>query len=447
MGGGWQGLKNEVGNYEGWEDDQNLQKRLIIMKAEAGFKAEQMNVFINVKTAEKTLQFGPNKCKTMLVGKPSNHVLDSDLQVDSWSVSYHDNVETGDLDLIETFNGPVVMEKTTSQKYLGFVLSSTGDNMVNIKHIKTKAVGKIRQIFNRLESLNLQRYYFECAIIFMNCMLRSSILYAAETYYNLSEKELREIERIEEGFLRKLLKTSKGCPIIQLYLTVGIIPARFQIMKMRIMFLKDILNENEESLIRKFYELQVKKPTKGDWASTCVKDLHQLGIDLSTEEIRNMKRKQFKNMLKEKINELAFNYLIEKRGKKGSEIKFLSLRMSDYLLPSTSGLTISEKQEMFSIKNRMVQISYNFPQNKNIDKCVCGEEETMEHIYSCKLLNKEKYQLSFNLIFTGNIGEQITIFKIFQNNMKERERLLNNQKLKNKNFHVIPNGDPLYDYL
>ena len=54
---------------------------------------------------------------------------------------------------------------------------------------------------------------------------------------------------------------------------------------------KDILNENEESLIRKFYELQVKNPTKGDWASTCAKDLDQLGINLSTQEIRNMKRK------------------------------------------------------------------------------------------------------------------------------------------------------------
>ena len=114
---------------------------------------------------------------------------------------------------------------------------------------------------------------------------------------------------------------------------------------------------------------------------------------------------------------------------------------------SNTGLTISEKQEMLSIKNRMVQISYNFPQNKIIDKCQCGEEETMEHIYCCKLLNKEEHQLSFKLIITGNIGEQITIFKIFQNNMKERERLLNNEKLKNQNFHVIPNGDPLYDYL
>ena len=174
-------------------------------------------------------------------------------------------------------------------------------------------------------------------------MLRSSILYAAETYYNLSEKELREIERIEEGFLRKLLKTSKGCPIIQLYLTFGVIPARFQIMKMRIMFLKDILNEKEESLIRKFYELQTKKPTKGDWASTCTENLAQLKINLSIEDIKKMKRNQFKNILKQKINELAFQYLMKKKGKKGCEIEYLSLRMSDYLALIT-GLTILYKK-------------------------------------------------------------------------------------------------------
>ena len=155
----------------------------------------------------------------------------------------------------------------------------------------------------------------------MNCMLRSSILYAAETYYNLSEKELREIERIEEGFLRKLLKTSKGCPLMQLYLTFGVIPARFQIMKMRIMFLKDILSETEGSLIRQFYELQVKKPTKGDWAA---ENLTQLKINLSIEDIRKMKRNQIKNILKLKINELTFQYLIEKRGKKGCEIECLT---------------------------------------------------------------------------------------------------------------------------
>ena len=67
-------------------------------------------------------------------------------------------------------------------------------------------------------------------------MLRSSILYAAETYYNLKETELRALERIEENFLRQLLKTSEGCPIAQLYLEVGHKPTRFEIFRMRLYF-------------------------------------------------------------------------------------------------------------------------------------------------------------------------------------------------------------------
>ena len=99
----------------------------------------------------------------MLVGKYSHNVLNTDLHVDSWTVNYQDNIETGDVELTETFTGQVVMEKTASQKYLGFVLSCTGDNMVNIRQMKNKLIGIIRQIFDRLDSLHLQNYYFECA--------------------------------------------------------------------------------------------------------------------------------------------------------------------------------------------------------------------------------------------------------------------------------------------
>ena len=118
-----------------------------------------------------------------------------------------------------------------------------GNNMVNINHIKKKAKGTIRRIFNRLNSLNLQKYYFECAIVFMNTMLRGSILFACETYYNLKQSELRQLERIEDGFLRELFKTSTGCPIIQLYLEVGQYPARYEIFKILILYLKYILNQ------------------------------------------------------------------------------------------------------------------------------------------------------------------------------------------------------------
>ena len=180
---------------------------------EAGYKATQMNCLINIKTAEKRLQFGPSKCKTMLIGKETENVLSSELFVDSWKKERNQIFEPCGEDLVEIYKGPIPIEKTEQQKYLGFVLSSSGNNLVNINAMKTKSIGVIRSILNKLNSLNLQKYYFECAQIFMNAMLRSTILYASETYHNLKKNEVCQLERIEEGFMRQVLKTTKGCPI------------------------------------------------------------------------------------------------------------------------------------------------------------------------------------------------------------------------------------------
>ena len=100
---------------------------------EAGFKAHMMNGFINTKTAEKSLQFGVKKCKTMLVGEDFGNILNHSLSVDKWSVEVK---TTGDTELVETFIGQVEIGKCTEQKYLGFVISSSGNNLANIQAIK-----------------------------------------------------------------------------------------------------------------------------------------------------------------------------------------------------------------------------------------------------------------------------------------------------------------------
>ena len=105
----------------------------IIGVTEAGIKAQKMNAFINMKTAEKSLQFGPSKCKSMLVGKDLSNVINSSLMVDKWSVQYVENMQTGEDDLKEIYCGLTKIKKTSEQRYLGFVLSSTGDNMANIR--------------------------------------------------------------------------------------------------------------------------------------------------------------------------------------------------------------------------------------------------------------------------------------------------------------------------
>ena len=394
---------------------------------EAGYRAHQLNAIINTLSAEKGLQFGVSKCKTMLIGNNFELEEKNKLSVDKWSVS-HKNEHFS-----ESFDGKVFIEQTNEQKYLGFVLSSTGNNMANINQMKRKSIGIIRSIFSKLESLNLKQYFFECALVLMNAILRSSIFYASETYYNLKEKEIRHLERIEESFLRQLLKTGKGCPISQLYLELGQVPGRFEIIKIRLLFLKNILDEDEDTRVYKFFNVQKNNPSRGDWVSTCRKNLEEIKLGLTMNEIKETTKAHFSKLLKQKIREAAFKYLVKKQGKKGGDIKYSGLQMANYLQPYISNLSITEKQEIFSLRNSMVNIPTNFGIEEN---CQCGKLESTKHIYECKIFNEEEAKEKYEEIYSEKIGQIRNIYMRYKENMKNRE------KLKMETSHVT-NG-PLF---
>ena len=417
----------------------------------AGHEAHEMNAILNIKTAEKRLQFGPSKCKSMLVGKDLKNVQNNSLQVDSWKVTHVNDPLTGDSQLVESYAGQECIEKTLKEKYLGFILSSTGDNMANISEMKKKAIWIKKKVFSKLNDLNLKKYYFECAIVFLNVMLRSSILYACETYYNLKESELRELERIEESFLRKMFKTSRGCPISQLYLEAGQVPARFQAKKTRLLFLQYILQEDPESRIYKFLSLQFKHPTRGDWASSCVQDLKDLEINATLEEVKKLSKIQFNKILSVNVRKKAFEYLISKRGSKGQEISYSELKMADYLMPNLENLSIEDRRKIFEMRNRMLPISANFPIKGDEKKCWCGENEDTKHIYHCKYwnnneeymnteeyMNNENEKTTFEEIFTDNLPELVKVFKTFEDNYQKRE----NYKTEQQNMQNLEKNSP-----
>ena len=102
--------------------------------AEAGFKSEQLNVYVNVKTANKDLQFGSEKCSYMMVSKMVPKTFhNSELFVDSWK--FHHKTD-GTFE--EEFLGDVSMTEEKSLLYLGHVMSQDGSNLPNIFHKRNK---------------------------------------------------------------------------------------------------------------------------------------------------------------------------------------------------------------------------------------------------------------------------------------------------------------------
>ena len=161
----------------------------IVGVSENGVSATQLNAYINIKTAEKKLQFGHSKCNSLTIAHKNATYVKSDLVIDHWSEKHDENDQ-----LIETYEGKVNMSEVCEQKYLGFVISSDGSNLNNIEAKQKRAIGIIKTIEYLIKGLG--KFTIECGIIYLNSLLRSSILFAAETMYDVKEKEFRLIERI-----------------------------------------------------------------------------------------------------------------------------------------------------------------------------------------------------------------------------------------------------------
>ena len=236
--------------------------------------------------------------------------------------------------------------------------------------------------------------------------------------------------------MRKIIGTSKSCPIGLMYLEFGQWPARFELMKMRCLFLKHILQQDIESQLYKFFRLQQSNPIKGDWVSTVLRDLSELEIYETIEEIKAMPRTKFKKLIKNRIETKALEYLQSKRGSKGKEIRYTTLEMSEFLLPFNSILNIEEKRKLFEKRNRMTAIPYNFGQKE--EKCICGEIEDMQHIYNCEIINAIKPELSYEKIYNGNLKSQIEVFRRIEKNLEIRQEII----IRNKS--PCDPSDPLY---
>ena len=157
-------------------------------------------------------------------------------------------------------------------------------NAHTISDKKTKAIIAIKQIMGKLQMMTLGHFYFEVSIFLRNTIFISSLLYGTEALYNLSNKEIRELERKDEELLLKILDIQFTCPRYLLYLELGLEPVSVILKKRRILFLKHILDQNDESTSKQIYKLQKANPSKGDWAIQVKNDLKYFEIDLSGEK-------------------------------------------------------------------------------------------------------------------------------------------------------------------
>ena len=327
------------------------------------------------------------------------------------------------------------MHAVVQDKYVGDVLEANGSNKANIKERVDKGYGIVNEILSILSEIPLGPFRMSVGLKLREAMFLNGVLFNSEIWYKVKEDEEQKLSDVDEFLLRSILGVPSKTPKEALFLETGCVPIKFILKQRRLMYLHHILKRPQSELIRKVYEAQKSKPSKGDWYETVTENLIELNVNKSDEQISQMSKYKFRKLLKKMIHNSAFDYLMRKKQShsKMSDIEYNKLEMQRYL-KSDSGLSDAEKQFLVKFRLRMASLRKNFQNQYQDKKCqLCStEDEDQIHLFRCtKLLEScvdlaNNIEIEFEDIF-GSLSKQKKAVMLLMKIWDKREELIKQQ--------------------
>ena len=194
------------------------------------------------------------------------------------------------------------------------------------------------------------------------------------------------------------------------------------------MFFHNILQQNEDSLLFCFFMAQLKNPTKGDWVTSVMEEMDELELGLQLDDIKSMTKNSFRKIVKEKVQQKALEYLLNKKeshiseNAKGKLLKYEKLKIQEYLNSSNLNISVNEKKWLFKCRVEDIDLPSNsrWRNEDTFCKNCLTIEMNQSNLLSCQyLLEKNKITEEIPLyedIFQEDISKQMTVCRILKKN-------------------------------
>ena len=311
-------------------------------------------------------------------------------------------------------------------------MTADGTNTENIQGRMDRGFGIVNEIVSILGEIPLGPYRISVGLKLREAMLLNGMQFNSEIWYGLKEEEVQKLASVDEYLLRSILGVPSKTPKEALFLETGCIPVKYLLKMRRIMYLHHIVRRPETELIRKFYEAQKSKISKGDWVQMVQENMKQINLKMSDLEIAKMSKNKFKKIVKKHITTAAFSELIrvKETHSKMQDTKYNKLEVQDYL-KSDSGLSDARKQLLVKLRTRMYGVKVNFKNHYENHQCrLCkAEMEDQPHLFMCQKLIEnceslaENTQVEYEDIF-GTTNKQLKAMALFEKIHETRDKLI-----------------------
>ena len=202
------------------------------------------------------------------------------------------------------------MEKKVSTKYLGNILSTRGGQADNIEDRRKRGWGKITTILGILSEVDMGVHKLEAGLMLRQAILISSLLYSAEAWSGVTDKQLSRLEVVDSSLLRRLTGGHVKCPVEFIHPETKTWKLRHHLTYLRLIYNHHILNREKGETIHKIYLKQKEEAIKGDWIQLLQKDFEFICVEQNDEEIVKYSKSDYKDKIKELINKAAFKMFL-----------------------------------------------------------------------------------------------------------------------------------------
>ena len=296
------------------------------------------------------------------------------------------------------------LRNKASIKYLGDIISDKGDSQKKIEH-KSKKVNHMVQTIKKYGSEYQVGKLAMCTRLkLLEIIAMPSILYGMETWNIKTQKEHREIEKIQKRLLTGILEVETTTSYWGMISETGLWPILRQIHYKKLMFLHHILNSEDERLAKKVMVNQFNKTHINSWYISLNEEIKQYDINIAPTEIYTYKKSSWKKHVKAKIHEWIEQHI---RKKTDTETKLRTLKHSKFERQKYfSETSVGECRQILRMRLHMVKAKMNYKGSfENLICEACKEDvETTEHMLNCKKFREVfSYKGKIDDIISGEI--------------------------------------------
>ena len=388
----------------------------VLAVQECSQNSVQINSVINSFIELKKLKLSSDKCSKIHVGKVNSSC--PDLKVHNMK-----------------------MKNSNKEKYLGDYIDKSGKVKQTIEHRVAKGNGIVAEILAIVEEIPLGVYRLEMGLKLRQAMFINGVLFNSEAWHNVTNDDIKPLEKLDESLLRSLLQNHPKSPIEYLYLETGSVKIRHILASRRIMYLKTILGRDDEELIKRIFREQERNPSPGDFYELVKQDFDKYEITYNEEMIVSTKEEHYKGLVRNKIRETAFTELKMEQAShsKVRKIIYEKLEAQGYLKsPLFSNEDVAVLSNLRSHTTRTIRANFKnmYTNDKNCPlKCWAPDavplEDTQEHLLVCTKLNDTashtiaSEKIAYNDIY-DSVHKQKAIVTIMKQLLDDRNGLLKN---------------------